>query len=134
MKAPTASLHLNTLRSALSFALAIGTLSAASTRTYAFDLDPITLSNPVVTTVDRDKNTTARIENVTVDATIAPDPEALKYHSGVALLKEKVVEAAQKACHAADPLDDDDECVLSAVKAAKPQITAVVARARAPSA
>jgi hypothetical protein len=87
-----------------------------------------------VKTIDRDVGSGARIEKVTVNATIAPDPEALRYHSGVVLLKEKVVEAAQKACHEADPLHDDDECVLDAVKAAKPQVAAVVARAREPSA
>jgi len=118
----------------ISFALAISALGAASTRAYAFDLDPITLSGPAVQTVDRDVASGARIEKVTVSATVTPDPEALRYHSGVALLKEKVVEAAQKACHDADPLDDDPECVFDAVKAAKPQIAEVVARARTPSA
>lgn len=134
MKASIVSLHRYTLRAALSAALAIGAVSAASTRAYAFDLDPITISDPAVKTIDRDVGSGARIEKVTVNATIAPDPEALRYHSGVVLLKEKVVEAAQKACHEADPLHDDDECVLDAVKAAKPQVAAVVARAREPSA
>ena len=118
----------------MSFALAIGAVSAAGTRAYAFDLDPITVSAPAEQTIDRDVASGARIEKVTVSATVTPDPQALKYHSGVALLKEKVVEAAEKACHEADPLDDDPECVFDAVKAAKPQIAEVVARARAPSA
>ena len=134
MKASIASIHRNTLRTALSFALAVGAFSATSTRAFAFDLDPITLSDPAVQKIDRDEVSAAPIEKVTVSATITPDPEALRYHSGVALLKEKVVEAAQEACQAADPLDDDDECVLDAVKAAKPQVAAVVARARAPAA
>lgn len=51
------------------------------------------------------------------------------------LLKAKVYEAARKACNATDPLTPGDAtCIQEAVKSAKPQVDAAIARARSSSA
>jgi UrcA family protein len=61
--------------------------------------------------------------DVTVNARIAVDMETLKNKSGVVLLKDRVEEAAYKACYAADPLTGDDgTCVANAMKSAKAQV------------
>jgi hypothetical protein len=58
--------------------------------------------------------------------------DTLKNHSGVVLLKDRVAEAATKACFAANPVDEDDgSCIHNAIANAKPQVAAVIARARA---
>lgn len=131
MKVSTASMYPDILRRGLPVALAIGALTVLSARVQAFDLDPITISAPVVKTVGRDEASGAPEGTVTVKAVITPDALSLKTDSGVALLKEKVFEAARKACEAAEPLAwDDVNCIYEAVKSAKPQVDAVVARAR----
>lgn len=118
-------------RSRLPIAFAIGALTILGAAAHAEDLDPITLSAPSVKVVGHDDATLAPIEDVTVQARIAADPETLRNKSGVVLLKDRVVEAARKACFAADPSTlDDGTCVQQAVKAAKPQVTAVIAQAR----
>jgi UrcA family protein len=98
---------------------------------HAADLDPITISAPVVKQVGRDMLTEVPIEDVTVKAHIAVDAETLRNDSGVVLLKDRVLEAAYKACNAADPLTPDDgTCVHEAVKSAKPQVDAALAHER----
>ena len=65
-------------------------------------------------------------------ARVIPDPETLTMKSGIKLLNDNIVEAARKACFEADPLEPDDgTCVRKAVRDAKAQIPAVVARAKA---
>jgi UrcA family protein len=60
--------------------------------------------------------------------------ETLRNASGVVLLKDRVLEAAYKACNAADPLTPDDgTCVREAVKSAQPQVDAAIAHARSTS-
>ncbi len=134
MKVSTPSMYPDILRRGLPVALAIGALTVLSARVQAFDLDPITISAPVVKTVGRDEATGAPEEIVTVTAVITPDALSLTTDSGVALLKEKVFEAARKACDAAGPFEwDDVNCVYEAVKSATPQVDAAVARARSSS-
>jgi UrcA family protein len=118
-------------RDRLSIALAIGALTVLGAAAHAEDLDPITISTPSVKIIGHDEATRAPIEDVTVQARIAADAETLRNESGVALLKDRVVEAARKACFAADPSTlDDGTCVQQAVKAAKPQVAAAIAQAR----
>jgi UrcA family protein len=53
-------------------------------------------------------------------------------NSGVALLDDKVREAAQKLCSSLDtPSFDENACVAAAIASARPQIAADVARAKA---
>ena len=131
MNTQTLSIRVNTLRRSLPIAFAIGALAIISTRAHAQDLDEITISAPAVKIVGRDPATLAPIEESTVTARVAFDPVTLTTNSGVALLKDGVVDAARRACDAADPLTmDDGTCVQTAVKSAKPQITAAIARAR----
>ena len=63
---------------------------------------------------------------------VIPDPETLTTDSGVVLLNDYIHEAARKACFAADPMEPDDgTCVRKALASAKPQVAALVARAKA---
>jgi UrcA family protein len=122
---------MNSLRRSLPIALAIGALSIMSAGVHAAEPDEVTISAPAVKTVGREAATLAPIEQVTVTARVAYDPVTLTTNSGVALLKDGVLEAARKACDSADPLmSDDGTCVRNAVESAKPQITAAIARAR----
>jgi UrcA family protein len=127
-----ALLRVNTLRRRLPIALAIGALAAMSAGAHADNLDEVTISAPATKIVGRDYATGAPIEQETVTANVKFDPVTLTTNSGVALLKDSVLAAARKACYAADPLtmDDDGTCVHDAVKSAKPQVDAAIARAR----
>jgi UrcA family protein len=94
-------------------------------------LEQITISTPNVKTVGRDAATGAPIEEVTSTARITVDPVRLTTNSGVALLQDRVQDAAQKLCYSLDPLSfDNSECVRGAVQSAQAQITAAVARAK----
>jgi UrcA family protein len=118
-------------RSRLPIALAIGALTVLGAAAHAEDLDPITVSTPSVKIIGHDEATRAPIEDVTVQARIAADPQTLRTKSGVVLLKDRVMEAARKACYAADPSTfDDGTCLHQAVKAAQPQVAAAIAQAR----
>lgn len=131
MKVSTVSLQPNLLRSGLAVAIAIGALTVLNARAHADELDPITLSAPIVKKLRSDVLTEMPAEDITVNAHIAVDMETLRNESGVVLLKDRVIEAAYKACDAADPLvGDDGTCVHDAVKAAQPQVAAAIARAR----
>jgi UrcA family protein len=110
--------------------LVLGALAFLSVRAHAAEPEEVTISAPAVKTVGR-AEIGAPIEETTVIARVATDPATLTSHSGVALLKDKVLEAARKACTEAGPLNDDDgTCVRDAVDSAKPQIEAAIARAR----
>jgi len=112
---------------------AVTSIGIFNTRAQAADLEQITISAPSVKTIDHDDATGAPIEEVTRTARITVDPVKLTTNSGVALLKDSVLETAQKLCDSLDPLDSDDggECVRGAVRSAQAQIAAVVARAQA---
>lgn len=135
MKASTVSIHPNVLRNAFAAALTIGALTVVNIRAHASELDPITVSPPVEKKVGRDLLTLAPVEDVTVKAQIAVDTETLQNDSGVVLLKDRVLEAANKVCAKADPVTmDDGTCVRDAMKAAQPQVDAAIANARKPAA
>jgi len=131
MRVSTFSIHPHALATGSSVALAVGLLTVLGTCANAGELDPITVSPPIVTTVEHEAVTEIPIKRVTVNAQIAADAETLRNESGVVLLHDRVLEAARKACFAADPLSfDSDNCVQHAVKAAQPQIAAAIADAR----
>ena len=114
----------------LPLALAIGAL-ALTANVYAAELDKIEIDHPVVKVIGRDLGTEAPIESVTVTAHVLPDPDTLTTASGVALLNDYIREAARQACFEADPMTPDDgECYHKALAAAKPQVAALVARAK----
>jgi UrcA family protein len=118
--------------SRLPAALALGAL-AFSAGVQAAEPDEISITAPSVTTVGRDDSTLAPIEETTEKATIKFDPVTLTTNSGVALLKDSVLEAASKVCNSitfalAD--DDTDTCVRNAVKSAQAQVDEAIARAR----
>jgi hypothetical protein len=109
----------------------LAALATVSTGASAAELDRIEIDRPVVKVVERD-SIDAQVEDVTVVARVIPDPETLTMKSGIKLLNDNIVEAARKACFEADPLEPDDgTCVRRAVRDAKAQIPAVVARAKA---
>jgi hypothetical protein len=109
----------------------LAALATVSTGAGAAELDRIEIDPPVVKVVARN-SIDAPVEDVTVVARVIPDPETLTMQSGIKLLNDNIVEAARKACFEADPLEPDDgTCVREAVKAAKAQIPAVVAHAKA---
>jgi UrcA family protein len=128
------SIRVNTLRRRLPIAFAIGALAVISANAHADsldNLDEITISAPAVKTIGYEAGTVAPIKQVTVTARVAVNPVALTTNSGVALLKDSVRAAAHKACDSADPLTPDDgECVTAALRNAKPQVDAAIARAR----
>jgi UrcA family protein len=131
MTTSTNSIRVIPLRKSLPLVLAIGALSVLSARAHAADFDKITLSAPVVKTIGYEEQTAAPIQETTVTARVTADDPGLTTNSGVALLRASVLDAARKACEAANPFDPDGgACVQTAVKAAQPQINAAIARAR----
>jgi UrcA family protein len=134
MENSTASISVNALRSALPIVFAIGALVLVSARAPAAepdDIDVITVAAPVANTLGPDATTVAPIDRVTVTARVQFDPVTLTTNSGVALLKDAVLDAARKACADADPFTNDGEvCVRKAVESAEPQVDGVIARAR----
>jgi len=132
MKFSIGPIHSSIVRSRLSAALATGALAIFGTLAHAAELDPITVSSPVVKIIGHDDLTRAPIESVTVKAQIAADAETLRNDSGIVLLKDRVREAAFKACSRAEPLTSaDEDCIRTAVRAAKPQIASAIADAKA---
>jgi UrcA family protein len=108
-----------------------GALTLWNVGAQAAELDPITLSPPIIQPVGRDMVTEAPIDDVTVRARIDVDTETLRNDSGVVLLRDRVLEAAHQVCDTADPfIGDDGTCVRDAVKAAQPQVDAAIANAR----
>lgn len=108
----------------------LATLAIATPGANAAELDRVEIDQPVVQVIGHD-SIDAPVENVTVVARVIPDPETLTTASGVKLLNDYILEAARKACFAADPTEPDDgTCVRNAVKNAKQQIPALVARAK----
>jgi UrcA family protein len=119
------------LRSRFPAVLALGALAFMSAGAQAADPDEVTISAPSVKIVGRDAATGAPIEDVTEKATLKFAPVTLTTNSGVALIKDSVLETARKVCYSMSlPLSDDDTCVRDAVKSAQAQVDAAVARAR----
>ena len=133
------STRVNILGRILPVAFAVGAIALVSARAHAADLDqldpvqldPITVSAPAEKAIDRDAATGAPIEQVTITGRVQADPAALRTNYGALMLNYSVLDAARKACTAADPIEDDDgTCVHDAVESAKPQVDAAIARAR----
>jgi hypothetical protein len=133
------SIRVNSLSRILPVAFAVGAIALIGARAHAADsdqldpvqLDPITVSAPATKIVDRDAATNAPIEQVTSTARVQADPAALRTNYGALMLNYSVLDAARKACTAADPLQDDDgTCVRDAVASAKPLVDAAIAQAR----
>jgi UrcA family protein len=122
------------LRSRLPTVLALAAFAFMSAGARAADdPDEVTISAPNVKTVGRDEATGAPIEETTRTASVKFDPVALTTNSGVALLKDSVVDAANKVCSSITlPMadEDDDTCVRDAIKSAQAQVNAAIARAR----
>jgi UrcA family protein len=133
------SIRVNILGRILPVAFVVGAIALVSGRAHAaapdqldpVQLDPITVSAPAVKIVDRDAASGVQTEQVTITARVQADPAALRTEYGALMLNYSVLDAARKACTEADPLADEDRtCVQDAVKAAKPQVEAAIARAR----
>lgn len=113
-------------------ALGAGALGLFSGRALAGESEGITVSSPTVRTIGRDTATGAAIEEMSETARIKVDPTSLATDSGVAHLKKQVQYTARELCYRLDPLSfDDGDCVRGAVRSARDQVEAVVARARA---
>ena len=131
MTTATLAISTNVLRRALPIVLAIGALAFMTNHAQAAELDKLTIDRPITKLVGRDEATEAPIEDVTVVAHVIPDPDTLTTDSGVVLLNDYVIEAARKACFAADPmLPDDGTCVHKALQEAKPQVAALIEQAK----
>ena len=134
MSTPTVSLRLRDPRRFLLAAFAIAALAVIGcARATAATRGPdITVSVPTVKTVESDSLTGAPIEKSTVTARVAFDPLALTTDSGVARLRERMLEAASQACRAA-LTEDYERCVLQAFQSARPQIDEAIARSKGSS-
>jgi UrcA family protein len=133
------STRVNVLRRSLPVAFAVGAIALLSARANAADtdqldpvqLDPITVSAPAPKIIDRDAASGADVQQVTITARVQADPAALRTEYGALMLNYSVLDAARKACAAADPLaDDDGTCFRDAVESAQPQVDAAIAQAR----
>jgi UrcA family protein len=113
-------------------AVAVAALSLVSARAHADDperVDVITVLAPAVRIVGHDAATNAPIQEMRVTVRVQFDPVTLTTNSGVALLKDSVVEAAQKAC-GASLTEDAVDCARDVIKSAQPEVDAAIARAR----
>jgi UrcA family protein len=131
MSSPTVANAHRTLPAVFAIAaLAVIGCARATAGTYS---EAIAVSAPTVKIVGSDSLTGAAIEKSTVTARVAFDPLTLATQSGVAELRERVLEAASKACRAA-LTDDYERCVLESARSAQPQIDEAVARSKGNSA
>jgi UrcA family protein len=132
MNASPVTLRRNSLRPTLMLGFAIAALAVFGGPAHAADPDQeITITATKVKAIPYDPVTRGPIHKVTVTAHVATRLDVLTLNSGVAILKDNVLDAARKVCTMADPLDDDySDCVREAVKGAQPQIDALIARAR----
>lgn len=132
MNAFTVTMRRNSLHMGLMLAFAIAVFAVFGSLAQAAEPDQeITITASKMKTIPYDPATRAPIHKVTVTAHVATRLDVLTLNSGVAILKDNVLDAARKVCTMADPLDDDySDCVREAVKGAQPQIDALIARAR----
>jgi UrcA family protein len=127
----TTSTSVKTLSGSLSAAFAVMALAVFSVSAQAAGPTEITISGPTTKTVGRDYATLAPIQETSVKIAVSYDPVTLTTNSGVALLKDTVVDAARKACETADPfMEDDGTCVREAISDAQPQIARAISQAR----
>jgi UrcA family protein len=120
-----------TLSGSLYAACAIMALAMLSVSAHAAVPNEITVQGPTEKTVGRDYATGAPIKETSVKIAVSYDPVTLTTNSGIALLKDSVIDAAHRACDAADPFaDDDGTCVREAISAAQAQIARAISQAR----
>jgi UrcA family protein len=132
MRTSTTSTPSIELRSGLLVAVTAAALSLLSARAHADDpekVDVITVFAPAVRIVGHDAATGTPIQEMRVTVRVQVDPVTLTTNSGVALLKDSVVEAAQKAC-GVSLTEDAGDCVHDAINSAQPEVDAAIARAR----
>jgi UrcA family protein len=102
-------------------------LVGASAR--ADELNQVTIHGSTVKTIGHAK-TGQPIEQVTVRITVPIDPVMFTTNSGVALVKDRVLDAAKQACKDPDPaVPEDQDCVRRAFESAQPEIDAEIAKA-----
>ncbi|MEJ0035694.1 MAG: UrcA family protein [Gammaproteobacteria bacterium] len=133
MNASTVTMRKDSLRTGLTIAFVVCALAVLGSRAQADEpQQEITISATKVKTTPYDPATHGPIQKVTVTAHVATTLDVLTLNSGVAILKDNVLDAARKVCTMADPMADDDggDCVRQAVKDAQPQVDALISRAR----
>jgi UrcA family protein len=135
MSTRTTSLRLSDPTRFLAAAFAIAALAVigCARGTAAAHREAITVVVPTLKTVGSDSLTGTPIEKSTVTARVAFDPLTLTTESGVARLRERVLEAASRTCRAA-LTEDYEKCVLETVRSAEPQVDQAIARSRDSSA
>jgi hypothetical protein len=138
MNTPIRSIRDNKFRTVLSVAslvVALATLSMrANANTFVDPANVITMSAPSEKIVGTDIETGAPRKDIVVVARVKTDPVVLTLNSGVALFKDSVYEAARRACGADDLHGQIDVgCLRNAMKDAKPQMDAIIAKARSAS-
>jgi len=131
MKTSTAFISSNAFRKGAFVALACAAIVLLAPRAHADEPVQITISAPSTKIIGHYPDLTP-IEQVTVSAKVPFNPAYLKTSAGVALLKERVLQAARNVCWATDyqAEDTDSECVSRTVRAADPQVDAAIARAK----
>ena len=132
MNISTQTMRKDSLRVGLILAFLIGALVVFGNPAQAAEPDQeITITGTRTKTVSYDPATRAPIQVVSASARVTTRLDVLTLNSGVAILKDNVLEAARKVCTLADPFGEDDgDCVREAVKGAQPQVDALIARAR----
>ena len=132
------SIRDNSFRTVLAATAVVIALAGLSTRanadTFVDPANVITISAPSEKIVGTDFETGAPRKDIIVVAHVRTDPVVLTMNSGVALFKDSVYEAARRACGADDLHGQIDvSCIHGAMKAAKPQMDAIIAKARSAS-
>ena len=124
------------LRAGCAVAIAVGTFAIFSgTAQAAEPAQEITITGTRVERIPYDITVRRPAKEVTVTASVPADLSTLTLNSGVARLEGSVRDAALKACVEADPRasatsDATLSSVNRAMREARPQIEALVARAR----
>ncbi len=128
----TTSTSVKTLSGSLHAAFAIMALAVfCASAAHAAESSQITIRGATTKTVGHDFALGAPIQETTVTVGVSYDPVTLTTNSGVALLKDGVVDAARKACATADPLiQDEGTCLREALRSAKTQIARAISQAR----
>jgi UrcA family protein len=127
----TTSTRVKILSGSLHGAFAAMAIAVFSAGAHAAESNTIAIQGSTSKTVGTDYATGAPIEQTTVKVAVTYDLVSLTTDSGVARLKESVVDAARKACDTADAVTDDDgTCVREAIDSAQAQVARVVAQAR----
>jgi len=132
------SIRDNTLRTVLTATSVVIAFAALSTRanadTFVDPANEVIVSAPSEKIVGTDFETGAPRKDIVVVARVRTDPVVLTLNSGVALFKDSVYEAARRACGADDLHGQIDVgCLHNAMKDAKPQMDAIIAKARSAS-